>query len=210
MKRCPKCQFIYPDSDTICDFDKTTLIAAPESEIAAITNTPAQPAVVDLASRYSERSENRKNRRTLRIAALVGLLLSIAIVVVYFAVRRQVTPQPTQAKGEARSVVQAPLPSPSPSITDSPSPEQTVTTTSKKSPLTSETTAAHATSSSGPISTTAKASSVKTSRKPMILLASGGKIEADEVWRTQDGVWYRRSGLVTLLKKNRVKAIVSQ
>ena len=46
--------------------------------------------------------------------------------------------------------------------------------------------------------------------KPTILLTTGGKIDADEVWRTRDGVWYRRAGIVTLLKHNRVKAIVNQ
>ena len=46
--------------------------------------------------------------------------------------------------------------------------------------------------------------------KPVILLTSGGKIDADEVWRTKDGVWYRRNGMVTLLKRNQVKAIVTR
>ena len=46
--------------------------------------------------------------------------------------------------------------------------------------------------------------------KPVILLTSGGKIDADEVWRTRDGVWYRRDGIVTLLKHARVKAIINQ
>jgi hypothetical protein len=46
--------------------------------------------------------------------------------------------------------------------------------------------------------------------KPVIMLTSGGKIDADEVWRTRDGVWYRRNGIVTLLKHNRVKSIANQ
>ena len=45
--------------------------------------------------------------------------------------------------------------------------------------------------------------------KPVILLTSGGRIDADEVWRTRDGVWYRRNGIVTLLKHNRVKSIAN-
>ena len=44
----------------------------------------------------------------------------------------------------------------------------------------------------------------------MIMLTSGGKIDADEVWRTKDGVWYRRNGIVTLLKRGQVKAIVTR
>jgi hypothetical protein len=42
------------------------------------------------------------------------------------------------------------------------------------------------------------------------MLTSGGKIEADEVWRTKDGVWYRRNGIVTLLKRGQVKNIASR
>ena len=42
------------------------------------------------------------------------------------------------------------------------------------------------------------------------MLTSGSKIEADEVWRTRDGIWYRRNGMVTLLKRNQVKAIVTK
>jgi hypothetical protein len=46
--------------------------------------------------------------------------------------------------------------------------------------------------------------------KPVIVLVSGGKIEADEAWRTKDGVWYRRNGMVTLLKAAQVKAIITR
>jgi hypothetical protein len=42
------------------------------------------------------------------------------------------------------------------------------------------------------------------------MLTSGGKIDADEVWRTKDGVWYRRNGIVTLLKRAQVKNIVTR
>ena len=210
MKRCPHCQFIYPDSDNVCDFDETTLVAATESEIAAITNTPPRLALTDLAATPSHRSVNRKNRRALPIAAVLGLLLGVGGFAVYFTVHRQMNAQPILAPAETRSDSQAPSPSPSPSLMVTPSPEQSVTPAPKTSPTTSEKSAAHATTSVGPISTTAKVSNAKTNRKPVILLASGGKIEADEVWRTQDGVWYRRNGLVTLLKKNRVKSIVSQ
>jgi hypothetical protein len=41
-------------------------------------------------------------------------------------------------------------------------------------------------------------------------LTSGAKIEADEVWRTRDGVWYRRNGMVTLLKRSQVKTITTR
>ena len=50
----------------------------------------------------------------------------------------------------------------------------------------------------------------KAGGKPVILLTTGGRIDADEVWRTRDGIWYRRAGIVTLLKRNKVKAIIDR
>src|SRR5262249_2933449 len=68
MKRCPDCQFIYPDSDTICDFDQTLLVAAAESEIASIKNPPEQPP-----AHPSTNLEKRRNLRALPL--IVGLIL---------------------------------------------------------------------------------------------------------------------------------------
>jgi hypothetical protein len=67
---------------------------------------------------------------------------------------------------------------------------------------------AHTSTTVAPVSTSGPG--MGKNGKPVILLTSGGKIDADEVWRTRDGVWYRRDGIVTLLKRGRVKAIVNQ
>jgi cytoskeletal protein RodZ len=213
MKRCPQCQFIYPDADRVCDFDQSPLVAATESEIAAITNTPERPALADLAATHSRNFATRKNRRTLPIAAAIGLLLGITVVGVYFAVHRQMNPKPLQeqaVKIANQPVVQLPSPSPSASRVESPTPEQTTAVIEKPSAAPTKTTTAHTTTNAGPVSTSTPGTSAKTNAKQVILLTGGGKVEADEVWRTKDGVWYRRDGVVTLLKKNRVKAIVSQ
>ena len=61
-----------------------------------------------------------------------------------------------------------------------------------------------------PISTSGPGTGTRRGGNPVILLTSGGKIDADEVWRTRDGVWYRKNGIVTLLKPGRVKAIVNK
>jgi hypothetical protein len=210
MKRCPQCEFIYPDSDNVCDFDQTSLVLVAESEVAAITNTPARPALSDLAATHSKKFENRKSRKALPIAAALGLVLGIVVFGVYFAVRRQMTHPPVAQNSivTAQPVAQAPSPSPTPSVTESPSPEEVTEQSSKTTSSSSKTSTSHTTASLGPVSTSDDAA--KKSGSKVILLASGGKIEADEVWRTKDGVWYRRDGLVTLLKKNRVKTIVSQ
>lgn len=214
MKRCPQCEFIYPDSDNVCDFDQTPLIAAEESEIAAITNTPARPALSDLAATHSRNFENRRTRKTLPYAAFIGLFLGVAVFVAYFAVRRQMTPKTSTSQVVANTPVQVPqstptvVESPSPVAVESPSPTQTQPTESKSS--TTKTTTAHTSTNTNPVSTGSTDAKPKSGSKPIILLTTGGKVEADEVWRTKDGVWYRRDGVVTLLKKNRVKAIINQ
>jgi len=69
---------------------------------------------------------------------------------------------------------------------------------------------AHTRSTADPVSTSGPGIGTRQGGKPVIMLTSGGKIEADEVWRTKDGVWYRRNGMVTLLKRGQVKTIVTR
>jgi hypothetical protein len=216
MKRCPHCQFIYPDSDDVCDFDQTRLIAAAEAEIAAITNTPERPALAELAATHSKKFDSRKNRRGLPLVAASGLVLGMVSFVLYFAVHRQLTSQSIREQPVvARPVLSqspstSPSPWPSPSSIESPSPQTPTAAEEKPSSMNSKTTAAHSSTPFGPVSTGPPGTQVTSSHKPVILLTSGGKVEADAVWRTKDGIWYRRDGIVTLLKKNRVKAIVNQ
>jgi hypothetical protein len=196
MKRCPQCLFLYPDSDEKCDFDQTPLEAVNDAEIEAATNPP-KPA--------------RKRRKTLPVAAVGGLFLGILLFAIYFAISRQaqktsaVAPQPpaTVTFTAPRPVVTAPSPSPSASPSPSPSPSPTKTSSNTVS-------TAHSRATSDPVSTSGPGAGTRQGGKPVITLTTGGKIDADEVWRTKDGVWYRRNGMVTLLKRNQVKTIVTR
>ena len=181
MKRCPQCLFIYPESDQRCDFDNTPLVVVNDSEIDAAT----------------------KPRRSSRIKLLliaVAFVATFSIFLLYkISSSSRSSPDIPVVVTEAAPLPTAPAatPLPSPSASPSPSPKPSPTRTAT----------AHTSSSLNPISTSPDAG---TRRKPVILLTDGGKIEADEVWRTRDGIWYRRNGLVTLLKHSRVKAIANQ
>lgn len=191
MKRCPQCLFLFPDSDSKCDFDQTPLEHVDDSAIEPAARKP--------------------KRRVLPIAAAIGLLLSILVFAIYYGLTRQqqkasaatetpvTTVDPVAAPSATPSVEVSPSPSPSPSLepsTRSSSPEKVST--------------AHTRSTSDPVSTSGPGMGNRQGGKPVIMLTSGGKIEADEVWRTKDGVWYRRNGMVTLLKRAQVKTIVTR
>ena len=191
MKRCPQCLFLFPDSDSKCDFDQTPLEHVDDSAIDAATRKP--------------------KRRTLPIAAAIGLLLSILVFAIYYSLTRQ--QQKASAATESPVAVEpvaAPSATPSPSVevSPSPSPSPSVEPAPRSSP--EKVSTAHTRSTSDPVSTSGPGMGNRQGGKPVIMLTSGGKIEADEVWRTKDGVWYRRNGMVTLLKRAQVKTIVTR
>lgn len=189
MKRCPQCLFLYPDSDERCDFDQTLLEAVDESAL-------------DLGTRP-------KKRGSLPLAAVIGLILGMLVFVVYFGLSYRSRKAVPTAEAATQSV---PLPSPSPTATPSPSPVSSPSPSPSPSPKTAATgvSTAHSRATGDPVSTSGPGMGTRQGGKPVIVLASGGKIEADEAWRTKDGVWYRRNGIVTLLKTSQVKTIITR
>ena len=187
MKRCPQCLFIYPESDQRCDFDQTPLVAVADSEIDAA---------------------NKPRRTTLKLlcAAAAVVVLGVLAILVFSISGNTDKKEEQPAPIVPVAVVQEtppPPPSPSPSVSPSPTPSPTP----KPSPPRVAT--SHTSTSVDPVSTSGPGIGTRRGSKPVILLTSGGKIDADEVWRTRDGYWYRKNGIVTLLKPGRVKAIVN-
>ena len=212
MKRCPQCEFIYPDRDELCDFDQTALVSATESEIAAITNTPERPTLSELAATHTRNFELRRSRRTLPIAAVLGLILGLISVAIYVAVHRRMASRSSEVPASQFAVpraVASPSPSPSPTI-EKPVSSELVATEEKPSTTASKPSTAHPTARIAPVTTGPPRTESASSTRPVIILTSGGRIEADAAWRTKDGVWYRRNGVVTLLRGNRVRAILGQ
>lgn len=196
MKRCPQCLFLYPETDERCDFDKTLLEVVDDAEIEAATR-PSK--------------SNAGSRRVLTIIAAVGFLLGVFVFAIYYAASNQTqkaaaAPQTSSTPAPVATLQPAvPSPSPSPTVSPSPSPSP-----SPKAPVSATPSAAHSRASTDPVSTSGPGMGNRQGGKPVIMLTGGGKIEADEVWRTKDGVWYRRSGIVTLLKRGQVKSIVTR
>jgi hypothetical protein len=197
MKRCPECSFIYLDADEFCDLDGSLLSYADDREI--------EDNVVDSAALAVTRAPSKPKRAMVISAAALGLLVGGSLVGVYHLANRnpfqtasvnhdeQVRPLPDQ-----RIVL---TPTPAPIESPSPMPTPTITTRNVAGPLAPT----RATISRSPVSTTAVNSFG--SGHAVIRLTDGTKIEADEVWRTRDGFWYRSGGVVTLIKSNRVRQV---
>jgi cytoskeletal protein RodZ len=189
MKRCPECDFLYFDSDQFCDLDGTPLKKVDTSNT---TNSEMEAPSI------------RQGWKTFSMLIVPGIVFGVILLVVYnwvvsqrrnLVVTNEVTnvttnqpspglaPSPVESASPKHQPSKAPLAKASPAKIESPAPARL---------------------SSKPISTQSES---KEKRSMIIRLRDGGTIAADEAWRTKDGIWYRRNGVVTLLKRQQVKAI---
>lgn len=225
MKRCLECTSEFPDSFEFCERDGSTLVPEngdgyPElSEPPAITaeqkeltdapptyapsSPPVDPLRVIGTTEYSVNSRLRQN--WIALFLLVG---GVAIGLVFFVVYQPTREARNQNASELianGSLTQQPVPAPplrsSPPESASPSPEPSPSPSASPSPAT-QAESAPLSVSSGMVSTGGAG------RGPFTIhLTNGSNVEADDVWQTEDGIWYRRRGVATLLDRNAVKAI---
>lgn len=196
MKRCPSCNFIYLDTDEVCDLDGTRLVFVDEKELEGAV-------AADSATPLTARPVSSKASKTVVWAAVVGLGLGVVAFLVYFAAARRSQP----VAQIVQPAVQLATPNPpamSPTVTPSPSPSVEASPVTERRSDSQAPGSTRATVSRNPVSTSNQ-NAPQTGA--IVRLNNGARIEADEVWRTKEGVWYRRNGVVTLLKISQVKAI---
>jgi len=216
MKHCPECDSSYPDTDKFCELDGTPLVADP-SDIDPNLLVPSPdrvpepdvPPEVVGASGYQDSGEppRSQNWKTLAIVAVAGVAIGVILFIVYHRITREAPEQGSNDSANV-AVTQEQVPpvtsAPSPFASASPSPEPSPSPSARPTPAVQAEPARVALSSS-PVSTSG---SETTTRPPVtIRLTDGTSVEADEAWETKEGIWYRRRGLMTLLKRDQVKAI---
>ena len=121
MKRCPQCEFIYEDDQSLCDMDGVLLVfdsrTLPNAHALATVSGPMPD----------------KGRRSRMVPAFATLILMLLIASVYYvtAVRRTANLSPatvtsvateTQAEPPVQPPVEAPaaIPEPTPELTERP------------------------------------------------------------------------------------------
>lgn len=225
MKRCPQCSFLYLDSDQLCDLDQTPLIADDfGTDVDVIKQSDRKAGKISLTAAVSQRKLNLKTLTAATVAGLViGLMLLLSYQRMHPTLQASQAPPTSQAQVSHASRVSqvahqvsneasthAAVAQPE---SDSPLEPDDNTSPSAKasSSITAKTThssrpdSARQRVSSNPVST---GDAEKPGRGPVtIRLANGSTLQAEEVWRTKAGIWYRRKGIVTFLKPNRVRAI---
>lgn len=225
MKRCPHCSFLYLDSDQFCDLDQTPLIEDHSADVAAIER-PAGKQSPKVAVR-----QRKLTLKTLSAAVIAGLVIGLTLLLSYQRMRLEASQAPptSQAKTSQSPPSQAapasqisPLAQPASnevsgnvapvqqesvaSVSPANTPHSAKPSSSKTEIATPNTRpdSARLRVSSNPVST---GNVAKPGQGPVtIRLADGSTLQADEVWRTKAGIWYRRKGIVTLLKPNRVRS----
>jgi hypothetical protein len=210
MKRCPVCDSSFPDADQFCELDGAQLVMDYSDDSPPSNAFSGAEGIEYLTPGDARAPGDARGRQNAVILATVAIA-AVAVGAVLFIVYRQITQQPDEPGSDESSNAsvnpqQAPLLTarPTASASISPSPEPSPSPSANASPSV-QADAGRVVLSSSPVST--GGDDKLRSRTVKIRLANGTSVEADEVWETGEGIWYRRRGVVTLLERGQVTAI---
>ena len=114
MKRCPQCEFIYEDDQSLCDMDGVLLVfdARTLPNLHALAPVPAVPA----------KAQSRRNRA---VPAFATLILALVLGMVYYvSMDRRTAVEDTYTPSAAAATTSEPVPVVNP--TPEPQPSQEV------------------------------------------------------------------------------------
>ena len=205
MKRCPECYEVYDDDGRFCETDGHELLADPA---------------------YSPKTEvvvvNASAGRSWWPAAALGIFIGIIVGAGVFAVAMLVSRPETNespARSRATEVSERAVPNraiavsnsvPTPEPEMSPSPDSEAEPEAEPSPVTNTETKAASVLNEGPISTGRKIEPGEVTGQTVIEMNDGSTLDVDAAWEDKQGIWYRRSGLVSFVDSSRVKAITAR
>jgi hypothetical protein len=201
MKHCPRCQNQFRDELVFCDIDGTPLVEG----LGARQNTPFIPGPMKSGSTTPA-----------GVSALIGILIGIVLCALVYLAFLAPGLNPNEASNQQlETTVTAtapapldqraaePLPAPSPAVEESPSPEE-ADASAEASPAAATETSAKIAVNPGPIST---GTTTIGEGRTLITMKDGSSVEADAAWEDAEGIWYRRSGLVSFVDRTKVEKI---
>lgn len=203
MKQCPVCKETFDDQKAFCDMDGSELVDQTDSLRAALSQ--ANPAAS---------SASASAWVTGTIGGLIGIIICVLLYMLFLGPGQQKSLEEERRANETKETTavkpsqvalvpvnnQIPAPSPIPSETASPA---EAASPSPAAPAAA--TPPPAALNNGPIATGTKEAAK--SEHAIIKMKDGSIVEADAAWEDAQGVWFRRSGLVSFVEKSRVEAI---
>jgi cytoskeletal protein RodZ len=202
MKQCPECNEVFDDQKAFCDMDGSELVDQTDS-------------IREALSRANRSSGASSLWVTGAIGGFIGVILCVLLYIGFVAPRQdtlqedrhKTETQETQPARSSQVAVAptnqlAPVEAASPTETESPA---DAAASPAPSPAAPAATPVPAALNNGPIATGGK--SIANGERAIIKLKDGSSVEADAAWEDAQGVWFRRSGLVSFVEKSRVEAI---
>ena len=203
MKQCPECNELFDDQKAFCDMDGSALVDQTDSIRAALAqaNVP---------------SGNSSAWVTGAIGGLIGVIVCVLLYIVFLVPGQQAALEQDRRATETKETTPvkpsqvALVPTNQIAASESPSPAETAspeeTPSPAESPAAPATTPAPAALNDGPIATGTK-QQLAGGDRAIIKMKDGSTVEADAAWEDAQGIWFRRSGLVSFVEKSRVEAI---
>ena len=204
MKQCPQCIEAYNDDESFCELDGSPLVDKIDSiRDALVTGPPTQ--------------RNASGLVTGIIGALAGAIICLLLYIVFLLPNsgqngsregrenqnrgtntgpNQVALTPVRASS---SPIANEMPTPGATPSEALSPPVPTPVTPSPEPT------ASAVLNNGPIAT--GTGHPRDNERAVILLKDGSSVEADAAWQDSQGVWFRRSGVVSFLERDRVEKI---
>ncbi|MEN3326192.1 MAG: hypothetical protein V7638_999 [Acidobacteriota bacterium] len=203
MKQCPECNELFDDQKAFCDMDGSELIDQTDSLRAALSNANVRSSSSDSSAWV-----------TGAMGGLIGVIICVLLYMLFLLPGRQKDLEEDRRAAQIKETTvvqpsraalvpannQIPATEPSPTETESPG------EAASPSPAAPVATPAPAALNNGPIATGTTRDLAKGDRA-IIKMKDGSTVEADAAWEDAQGVWFRRSGLVSFVEKSRVEAI---
>jgi hypothetical protein len=208
MKRCPQCGEEFANQQAFCDLDGAALLS--DEDLLRQSFANGLEVLPEEEAKHSSTSP-----WLVGIAGVfVGVVLcAFAYLLLAWPPNKSAEPVRDRQSSQPREVVvarpnhvaAAPLPTdtplPEPSESPSPAPSEA------SQPQSPEASLPKVSSNLNDLSVSTGEKTQTESKRAVILMKDGSSVEADAAWQDSEGVWYRRSGLVSFVETNRVAKI---
>jgi type IV secretory pathway VirB10-like protein len=205
MKQCPECNETFDDQKAFCDMDGSALIDQTDSLRAALNQ-----------ANMASSSGNASAWMTGAIGGLIGVIICVLLYLLFLVPGQKSDLEQERRANESKETrpvtpSQVALVPTTNQVhpTESPSPTETASPAEAASPAPAAPAAATpppAALNNGPIAT-GTTRELAGGDRAIIKMKDGSTVEADAAWEDSQGIWFRRSGLVSFVEKSRVEAI---